>query len=257
MAEPVSAVPSNDAPSDDVVLDDAPLDPVPYDDVVLDDAPFDAVVLAGGAGRRLGGADKAALTVAGTSMLDRILAAVEDADRIVVVGPARPVRRHVLWTCERPPGGGPVAGLAAGLALVRAPVVAVLAVDLPFLRSAHVRALRHALGGRRAGGTEGGIDGGTEGAPGGAEGGPHNRAVGAVLVDDEGADQVLAGVWRSAALRGALPAAPAGVAMWRLIGELPLCRVALPGRPWRDVDVPADLAAARIHFTRASEGDGR
>ena len=80
---------------------------------------------------------------------------------------------------------------------------------------------------------------------------------GAVLTDDEGADQVLAGVWRSAALRGALPPAPAGVAMRRLVGELPLRRVALPGRPWCDVDIPADLAAARTQVTGAPEEDGR
>ena len=78
-----------------------------------------------------------------------------------------------------------------------------------------------------------------------------------MLTDDEGADQVLAGVWRSAALRGALPPAPAGVAMRRLVGELPLRRVALPGRPWCDVDSPADLAAARSQVTGAPEEGGR
>jgi molybdopterin-guanine dinucleotide biosynthesis protein A len=229
-----------------------PAPPVPFDAVPFDALPFDAVVLAGGAGRRLGGADKAALTFAGMSLLDRVLAAVGDADRIVVVGPARPVGRHVLWAREQPPGGGPVAGLAAGLALVRAPVVAVLAVDLPFLRPVHVRALRHALAGGGAGGTQsraaGATENGTESRP---EGSTQSRAAGAVLVDDEGADQVLAGMWRSAALRRALPAEPAGVAMRRLVGELPHRRVALPGRPWRDVDTPADLAAARNQVTGA------
>ncbi|NJP68904.1 NTP transferase domain-containing protein, partial [Streptomyces spiramenti] len=38
-------------------------------------APFDAVVLAGGAGRRLGGADKAAVRVGGRTLLDRVLTA--------------------------------------------------------------------------------------------------------------------------------------------------------------------------------------
>jgi len=150
----------------------------------------------------------------------------------------------VLWTREQPPGGGPVAGLAAGLALVRAPVVAVLAVDLPFLRPAHVRALRRAL-------AEGGGPAGGARAAGGAPGA--GGVAGAVLIDDEGANQVLAGVWRSAALRGALPPAPVGVAMRHLIGELPLRRVALSGLPWRDVDFPADLAAARSQMTGAPE----
>jgi molybdopterin-guanine dinucleotide biosynthesis protein A len=194
--------------------------------------PFDAVVLAGGAGRRLGGADKAALTVSGTSLLERVLDAVADAEQTVVVGPNRPVTRRVSWTRERPPGGGPVAGLAAGLALVSAPVVAVLAADLPFLRPAHVRELRTVLGN----------DGG---------------AAGAVITDDEGRDQVLAGVWRRAALRRAMPAAPAGLAMRRLIAELPLRRVALPGRPWTDVDSFADLATARWQATEDQQGGAR
>ncbi|WP_438949006.1 NTP transferase domain-containing protein, partial [Streptomyces harbinensis] len=41
---------------------------------VTDDPPvFDAIVLAGGAARRLGGADKAAVTVGGRPLLDRVL----------------------------------------------------------------------------------------------------------------------------------------------------------------------------------------
>ncbi|MGW7786766.1 NTP transferase domain-containing protein, partial [Streptomyces tricolor] len=38
-------------------------------------APYDAVVLAGGAARRLGGADKPGLRVGGRALLDRVLAA--------------------------------------------------------------------------------------------------------------------------------------------------------------------------------------
>ena len=77
------------------------------------------MVLAGGAGRRLGGADKPTLTVAGQSMLTRVLAAVHDADPRIVVGrvpPDLPV--HVHSTSEEPPGGGPVAAASAGLTLV-------------------------------------------------------------------------------------------------------------------------------------------
>src|SRR3954469_15553631 len=75
---------------------------------------FAAVVLAGGAARRMGGADKPALPVAGQSMLIRVLAAVHDADPRVVVGlvpPDLPVQVHS--TREDPPGGGPVAAAAA------------------------------------------------------------------------------------------------------------------------------------------------
>ena len=184
--------------------------------------PFDALILAGGRGRRLGGADKALLTVTGVRLLDHVLDAVAGAGRAVVVGPSRETLREVRWAREQPPGGGPVAGLAAGLPLVMAPVVAVLAVDLPFLRPEHVLRLCAEL------------------TPGDA---------GVVLSDDGGRAQVLAGVWQTAALREALPAIPAGVAMHRLVRGLRVRQVVLPGRPWRDVDTPADLASARTPST--------
>ena len=162
--------------------------------------------------------DKALLTVTGGRLLDHVLDAVAGAERVVVVGPSRETLRDVRWAREQPPGGGPVAGLAAGLPLEMAPVVAVLAVDLPFLRPEHVLRLCAEL------------------APGDA---------GAVLSDDGGRAQVLAGVWQTAALRGAVPAIPAGVAMRRLVSGLRVRQVVLPGRPWCDVDTPADLASAR------------
>ncbi|MEV1145384.1 NTP transferase domain-containing protein, partial [Micromonospora sp. NPDC049799] len=49
---------------------------------------YAAVVLAGGAARRMGGTDKPARPVAGRPMRDRVLAAVPDADPRILVGPA-------------------------------------------------------------------------------------------------------------------------------------------------------------------------
>ena len=77
---------------------------------------FDAVVLAGGAGSRLGGVSKADVLVGGVPLLDRVLAGLSGAHQVVVVGPADVARPGVLQVQESPPGGGPVAGLAAGLA---------------------------------------------------------------------------------------------------------------------------------------------
>ena len=102
---------------------------------------FDAVILAGGAGRRLGGVDKPALEVDGVSLLDRALAAAEKAERVIVVGERRPTRRAVEWVMEDPPKGGPAAALSAGLARVQAPRVVVLAADLPFVDTATVERL--------------------------------------------------------------------------------------------------------------------
>ncbi|PRH79320.1 molybdenum cofactor guanylyltransferase [Streptomyces solincola] len=106
---------------------------------------FDAVVLAGGAARRLGGADKPAVTVGGRALLDRVLDACRGAGRTVVVGGRRPTGRPVHWAREQPPGGGPVAALAAGLRLVEADTVVVLGGDLPFLGDSTVPALLAAL----------------------------------------------------------------------------------------------------------------
>ena len=73
------------------------------------------VVLAGGAGRRLGGADKAAVVVGDASMLDRVLAAAHPvADSLVVVGPSRATSvPGVRFVVEAAPGGGPVPAVAA------------------------------------------------------------------------------------------------------------------------------------------------
>ena len=105
----------------------------------------DLVILAGGRGERLGGRDKAALEIGGSSLLSRILAGVGPAGteplggRVVVVGET-PVPDGILQTLEDPPDGGPVAGIAAGLdSLPAADVsgpgphewVAVVAVDQP------------------------------------------------------------------------------------------------------------------------------
>lgn len=178
--------------------------------------PFDAVVLAGGQSSRLGGADKTALLLDGRTLLDTVLAAVAGAGTRIVVGPARPTATPATFTRERPPGGGPAAAVPAGLALVRAQWVAVLAGDLPWLDAVTVDALRAAA----------------------ANGG----GGGAVLADDTGRLQWLAGVWRTAALRR-LPWQP-GARLGRLLEPLAPVPVRCPGErpPWFDVDTPADLA---------------
>src|SRR5437660_5871214 len=105
-----------------------------------------AVVLAGGAGRRLGGADKPALRVGAFTLLDRALFATGPANPIIAVGPERPTERAVRWCREEPAGGGPVAALAAGLADLPDDVdVVVLAADLAGIGPDTVTGLRVAL----------------------------------------------------------------------------------------------------------------
>lgn len=176
--------------------------------------PYDAVVLAGGRARRMGGADKPALVVGRRTLLDSVLVAVADAQTVVVVGPQRATCRPVTWAREDPPGGGPVAALAAALPLVTAGVVAVLAADLPFLDATTVRALRRAL-----------------------------ERDGALLVDADGRDQLLVGVWRTQPLRQAL--SPFDARLGSVLGRLRADRVAVDGRPWFDCDTEEDVAVAR------------
>jgi molybdopterin-guanine dinucleotide biosynthesis protein A len=91
-----------------------------------------ALVLAGGRGSRLGNDDKAAITIAGVSALDHLLAGLPEMIPVVVAGPVRPTRRRVTFVREWPIHGGPVVGIASGLEAVSTPVTALLAVDMPW-----------------------------------------------------------------------------------------------------------------------------
>jgi molybdopterin-guanine dinucleotide biosynthesis protein A len=169
---------------------------------------FDAVVLAGGAARRLGGVDKPALRVGGTTLLDRVLDACSGAGATIVVGPPRPTLRPVRWTREDPPGGGPLPALAAGLRETAAQVVLVLAADLPFLTEATVHALLDQVTG---------------------------NADGAVLVDSEGRENPLVAAYRTASLRRGFQlleqdhGALAGLPLRLLTARLELGRLPDPG----------------------------
>jgi molybdopterin-guanine dinucleotide biosynthesis protein A len=183
--------------------------------------PYTAVVLAGGRAARLGGQAKPQLEVGGRTMLATVLSSVADAASRVVVGPAQQVPQDVVLVREQPPGGGPVAALRAGLAEVTTDVVAVLAGDLPFLTAQLVGDLRARLTGD-----------------------------GVLVVDEIGRDQLLLGVWRTAALRGALVGTGGPTSLRKVVAPLAVRRLrpaVTPGTPppWLDCDTPADLERAR------------
>ena len=72
------------------------------------------MVLAGGSSQRFP-PDKLAELVDDEPLLNRALASLPDEFVVVVVGSVRDVARSVIFTSEDPPGGGPAAGLVAGV----------------------------------------------------------------------------------------------------------------------------------------------
>lgn len=99
---------------------------------------IDVIIVAGGRGKRMGGVDKATVTVNGERLIDHLLDEVSilDALQQVVVVSSRnlSIRPGVKTTAEDPPFSGPVAGILAGVDALRdaaADRTAVLAVDAP------------------------------------------------------------------------------------------------------------------------------
>ena len=174
------------------------------------------VVLAGGESRRFG-SDKLAAPLGGSTVLDHVVAGLPAAWPLVVVGAARPTVGEVAWTREDPPGGGPLAAVEAGLALVRTGILVVVAGDMPFAGSV-VRTLVDAL---------------REASPG---------VVAAVGTDEDGVPNPLLAAYRSDAVREGLPQ-PAHGRPARSLLRLPHVEVRLTGPAVRDVDTPADLEA--------------
>ena len=175
--------------------------------------PVDVVVLAGGAARRFG-ADKVAL------LLDTVLDSVADGLRsdlgaLVCVGPPRPTRRDVGWTREEPPLGGPLAGVATGLAWTSSEVVGVVGGDMPEVGWA-LAALVSAVASHDA----------------------------AVLADADGRVQPLAAAWQRVALARQLAALEpvAGRPLRLLLDDVDVVTVSDRWGAGRDVDVPSDLS---------------
>lgn len=184
-----------------------------------------AVILTGGTGVRLGGVDKASIEIAGQTLLEHALTATAVADEVVVVGAQVPTSRPVTWTREDPPGGGPAAGLLAGLDALafRPELVCVLAVDMPRFSAGTVARLVDVLV-------------------------SSEEADAACLVDEEDQKQWLAGVYRYDALAGARPADREdehGLSTRKMLMPLRIVGVPAVEGEARDVDTWADLRDLR------------
>ncbi len=180
---------------------------------------FDAIVLAGGAGRRMGGVLKPVVPVGGVRMIDRVLEAVAGAARIAVVGP--PELRiegggpELVRVREDPAGGGPVAAIDAATRFggLTAEHLVLVAGDLPLLERHDLDILLSTLTGV--------LDG---------------AEVGAVYTDRRDRPQWLCSAWRTDAIRARLDALTgnrggvlAGAALRDLFGPLAVVEV----RVWR------------------------
>lgn len=197
-------------------------------------AVYDTVILAGGQARRLHGASKPDVMLAGRRLVDHCLAAVATARRRVVVGPSTlQVPPGVLRTQESPVHGGPVAGIEAGLGALHPSTadgqpprdetpVLVLACDMPFLFSA-VPLLLARL----------------------EPGGNDRELDGACLLDSDGRVQWLAAVYRPSGLHRALTALAStggsrNAPVRRLVAQLTLAEVPVHGSECADMDTWAD-----------------
>lgn len=164
--------------------------------------------------------------MADTTLLGRALDIVRVADAIVVVGPASNAelsgRRppDVRFITEDPPGSGPAAAIAAGLAVTRHDMVVVLACDMPFVGPGTVERLLAAT---------------------------TDESDGALLVDATGRRQYLAAAYRTARLRAALAAIQPirNAPVHKVIATLTLAEVSADPDETFDIDTWNDVARSR------------
>ena len=185
------------------------------------------IVLCGGTSRRLGGVDKTRESLSGTTVLDYLLDDLPPGWPVVCVGEMRATTRSVQWCRESPASGGPVAGIAAGLELIRDlgaaadhnAICVVVGGDMPFAATA-LPTLVDAL----------------NAAPG----------LDAVLAaDPDGRTQPLLAAYRFEALRAALPRESGGARLMAVVDALLIDTLAFDSQTTLDVDTPEALEETR------------
>lgn len=183
-----------------------------------------AIVLCGGESRRFG-ADKTAADLDGRTVLDNLLDSLPPDWHVTCVGEERPTTRQVTWAREKPPGGGPLAGVAAALAGATHDVAVILGGDMPFAgpTAAHL--------------VEQLVDFGVLSSPGPLD---------AVAAHDaHGRIQPLLLAAPTATLRKAIPEPAHGIPLMRLLDGLRVASVDPSPGADLDVDTPEDLSVAR------------
>lgn len=184
-----------------------------------------AILLCGGTSTRFGGGDKTAADLRGIPLLARLVRSLPAGWRVVCVGPERPLPRRVEWVREDPPGGGPLAGVAAGLAVTTTPYVVLLAGDQPFAGEA-AGALVTALTCSDA------------------------ESDGVRARDAQGEEQALLAAYRTDRLRAVVPPDARDLGVRRTLAPLTCTAVDVPAHAAWDVDTAADLTRAADHLRR-------
>ena len=198
----------------------------------------------------MGGGDKTKALVGAVRVLDHLLGDLPPGWPVCCVGEPRPTVRPVRWTREQPPGGGPVAAMAAGLraldergAAAGTTVTLVLAGDQPFAGSLAERLVTTlhdrpsdvdavAAVGARPADRPAGVD-----APPAVAAGDH---------DPRRREQLLLAAYRTDRLRAVLArAAASGAGVYATLGVLRVETLAAQEALLLDVDTPEALREAR------------
>lgn len=97
-----------------------------------------AIILAGGRGQRLGGADKGLLLLNGMPLVTHVISAIQPQVAKILIVANRNIEHyarlgHPVFSDQMPDYAGPLAGITAGLVHVTTPYAIVCACDMPRL----------------------------------------------------------------------------------------------------------------------------
>lgn len=189
------------------------------------------MILTGGASSRFG-SDKSQAMLGESSLIETLLSTLPPEIETVIVGPeGEYTSRVVKYTQENPLGGGPVAAIHAGLALIEAEFVAVIATDMPFAGVVLKELAGHF---------------------------PDAAEDATIPLDAQGIRQTLCAIYRAESLRSALMKLGniQGQSMRRLTELLAVRELQLEPSITRillDIDVPSDLEQAIILSKKTKE----
>lgn len=197
-----------------------------------------AVVVAGGASRRLNHVPKASLSDGTSTLLDCALEAVASASPRVVVGPeSLPLPTGVLRTREDPPFSGPAAAIHAGLECIAAdcersqtPLPSwclILGVDTPRIAPAVQLLITAARSAEQAATTP---------SPTGSEAPSDSEASAGFWGVSEGIYQPLVGIYRFEAIRSVFSAGTTNASVRSFLRRLNPTAVQMSAADTADVD---------------------